>query len=56
VADFWGKEEAAKAAQEFERVFKHKKYPTEMEEIKIRATKTPLINLLISQNILEEYI
>jgi len=52
VADFWGKEEAAKAAQEFERVFKHKKYPTEMEEIKIRATKTPLINLLISQNIL----
>jgi len=52
VADFWGKEEAVKAAQEFERVFKHKKYPTEMEEIKIRATKTPLINLLISQNIL----
>lgn len=51
VTDFWGKEEAAKAAKEFERVFKEKKYPTEMEEIKIRTAKTPLIDLMINNSI-----
>ncbi len=51
VTDFWGKEEAAKATREFERVFKEKKYPTEMEEIRIKTAKTPLINLLINFHI-----
>lgn len=32
VADFWGKELARKAAEEFDRIFKHKDLPSEMEE------------------------
>ncbi len=32
VADFWGEEEAKKAAEEFDRIFKHKDLPSEMEE------------------------
>ena len=32
VADFWGEELARKAADEFDRIFKHKDLPSEMEE------------------------
>ena len=32
VADFWGKELARKAAEEFDRIFKHKDLPSEIEE------------------------
>ena len=32
VADFWGEELARKAAEEFDRIFKHKDLPSEMEE------------------------
>ncbi len=35
VADFWGKEEADKAAREFDRVFRQKGMPEEMNEIAI---------------------
>ena len=32
VADFWGEEEGKRAAEEFDRIFKHKDLPSEMEE------------------------
>lgn len=51
VSDFWGKEEAQKALQEFERVFKHKEVPSEIEEIKVQKSKTELIEFLVSKNI-----
>ena len=65
VSDFWGEKEAEKAEQEFERVFKHKEEPTEMEtltinvEDKIRIEAKhhvteegyPLLNLLVEKNI-----
>jgi tyrosyl-tRNA synthetase len=51
VSDFWGKEEAEKAAEEFERVFKHKEIPSEIEEIKLEESETILIDLLVSKNI-----
>jgi tyrosyl-tRNA synthetase len=35
-SDFWGKEKAKKALQEFERVFKEKKLPTKIEDIEIK--------------------
>lgn len=67
VSDFWGQEEAKKAAQEFDRVFKHKEVPSEIEDIEIKELKgritaksevkaklqvTPLIDLLVDKNIL----
>jgi len=39
VSDFWGKKEAERASQEFERVFKHKEIPSEIEERKIDLSK-----------------
>lgn len=35
-SDFWGKEKAKKALQEFERIFKEKKLPTKIEDIEIK--------------------
>ncbi len=64
VADFWGQTEAKRAAQEFERVFKHKEKPTDMDEIKLKGkildqskvdvklTVIPLIDVLVDENIL----
>jgi len=52
VTDFWGDSEAKRAAQEFERIFKHKDLPTEMEEMTIPAETTSLIDLLVEQHIL----
>jgi len=57
VTDFWGEKEATRAAEEFERVFKHKEIPSEIEDIEIRvkdevkATDYPLLDLLVEQNI-----
>lgn len=51
VTDFWGTKEAQNAAQEFEKVFKHREIPSEMKEIEIRDPKSPLIDLLISKKI-----
>ncbi|MFB0564252.1 MAG: tyrosine--tRNA ligase [Candidatus Aminicenantaceae bacterium] len=51
VADFWGEEEAKKAAQEFERVFKHKEMPSEIEEIALPASGIELIDFLVGNNI-----
>ncbi len=65
VSDFWGEKEAGKAEQEFERVFKHKEEPTEMETLRINVKEKirveaklqvieegyPLLNLLVEKNI-----
>jgi tyrosyl-tRNA synthetase len=51
VADFWGKEEARKAAQEFEKVFKKKELPSEIEEIKLEAPQALLVELLVDKNL-----
>lgn len=50
-ADFWGEREAEKAAEEFERVFKNKELPTEIEEIAVKLAKTLLVDLLVDKNI-----
>lgn len=50
-ADFWGEREAEKAAEEFERVFKNKELPTEIEEIAVKPAKTLLVDLLVDKNI-----
>jgi tyrosyl-tRNA synthetase len=58
VADFWGQAEANRAAQEFERVFKHKEKPTDMDEIELKSGETGkptailLIDVLADENIL----
>jgi tyrosyl-tRNA synthetase len=58
VADFWGKEEAEKAANEFNRVFKKKEIPEDIEEIVIHpldsgkdSEKRPIIDLLVQNQI-----
>jgi tyrosyl-tRNA synthetase len=55
VTDFWGKEKAKGAADEFERVFKKKELPTDIEniEIKVKAglTSIPLMDLLVERSI-----
>lgn len=55
VADFWGEEEAEKAAQEFERVFKHKEVPSEIQDIPVRIKENTedilLLDLLVKKNI-----
>ncbi|NIO49461.1 MAG: tyrosine--tRNA ligase [Candidatus Aminicenantes bacterium] len=42
VSDFWGKEKAKKASEEFERVFKGKELPAEIEDIEIKVKKVEL--------------
>ncbi|MDH7493757.1 MAG: tyrosine--tRNA ligase [Candidatus Saccharicenans sp.] len=39
VADFWGEEAARKASEEFDRIFKHKEIPEDMEEKVIELGK-----------------
>ena len=51
VSDFWGKKEAKRAAQEFERVFKNKEIPSEIEEIEVTTPDIHLIDFLVNQNI-----
>jgi tyrosyl-tRNA synthetase len=52
VADFWSSQEAEKAAEEFERVFKNKEIPSEIEVIEVKAAEIPLIDLMVNQKIL----
>jgi len=52
VSDFWSEEEAESVAQEFERVFKRKEIPEDIEQIDIPAQKASLIELLVERNIL----
>jgi len=47
VADFWGEEEARKASAEFDRIFKHKEIPEEMEEKIMKVSQeTPRVELV----------
>jgi len=47
VADFWGEEEARKASEEFDRIFKHKEIPEEMEEKIVKVSQeTPQVELV----------
>jgi len=52
VRDFWSADDAKKAAQEFDRIFKQKEQPENMQEIELKNSAIPLIDLLIEQNIL----
>ncbi|NQT79621.1 MAG: tyrosine--tRNA ligase [Candidatus Aminicenantes bacterium] len=51
VSDYWGKNEARKAAEEFERVFKNKEVPSQIEEKEVTTSHIPLIDFLVNQNI-----
>jgi tyrosyl-tRNA synthetase len=51
VSDFWGKEEAGKAVEEFERIFKKKELPSKIEEIEVKTPEISLIDLLAEKNI-----
>lgn len=47
VSDFWGEEEAKRAADEFDRVFKHKDLPSEMEEKVMEVSQdSPQVGLI----------
>jgi tyrosyl-tRNA synthetase len=52
VADFWGAAEARKALDNFEKIFKHKQTPEDIEEIKIGSGEISLIDLLVDKKIL----
>ncbi len=52
VRDFWSEDDAEKAAQEFDRIFKKKEQPENMQKIELKSSAMPLIDLLIEQNIL----
>jgi tyrosyl-tRNA synthetase len=55
VADFWGEEEAKKAAEEFDRIFKHKDLPSEMEEKRVELSRQDpsvgLVDLMVNLGI-----
>jgi len=51
VKDFWGREGSEKAAQEFDRVFKQNKAPSDMEKIELKKEKIPLVDLLTQKNV-----
>lgn len=55
VTDFWGEEEGKKAAEEFDRIFKHKDLPSEMEEkvveISGEQTQLELVDLMVNLGI-----
>jgi len=52
VSDFWSENDAKKAALEFDRIFKQKEQPEDMQEIELKNSAVPLIDLVIEQNIL----
>lgn len=52
VSDFCGESETQKAAQEFEKVFKHKGIPSDIKEIETSSLVTPLVDLLVDKNIM----
>lgn len=51
VSDFWGKEEAGKAVEEFERIFKKKELPSKIEEMEVKTPEISLIDFLVEKNI-----
>ncbi len=55
VSDFWGQEEGKRAAEEFDRIFKHKDLPSEMEEKVLEIgrgeTHLELVDLMVNLGI-----
>ncbi|MCJ7611890.1 MAG: tyrosine--tRNA ligase, partial [Candidatus Aminicenantes bacterium] len=51
-ADFWGRPEAKRALEEFEKVFKRKETPEDIKEITVGGGPVPLIDLLVDKKIL----
>ncbi len=51
-ADFWGRPEAKKALEEFEKVFKRKEIPADIEEIVVGSAQILLLDLLVDKKIL----
>ncbi len=47
VGTYHGEEEAKKAEQEFNRIFREKKAPEEMPEVKVTEKKIPILDLLV---------
>ena len=47
VSIYYGKDEAKKAAEEFERIFKEKKLPTKIPEVKIKEKALNILDLLV---------
>lgn len=52
VSFFYGKDEAVKANEEFDRIFKHKELPEEMEEKKVKKGEYNLVNLLVELGVM----
>ena len=52
VADFWNQTESEKAVQEFDRVFKQKGLPEEIEEISVQSSTITLLDLLTEKKLL----
>ena len=52
VSDFWSEDDGKKAALEFNRIFKQKEQPKDMQEVELKSSAVPLIDLIIEQNIL----
>jgi tyrosyl-tRNA synthetase len=52
VTDFWSAEEAAKAKEEFQRVFREKELPSQIQEISISSSSLLLLDLLCDHQIL----
>jgi tyrosyl-tRNA synthetase len=51
-ADFWGRPEAKRALDEFEKVFKRKEIPADIEEIVVGSSQVLLLDLLVDKKIL----
>jgi len=51
VSNFWGKKEAERAAQEFDRIFRKKEIPSKIEEIEVGTQDILLIDVLANQDI-----
>lgn len=52
VSFFYGDEEAEKASEEFDKIFKHKEIPDELEEIKVQKGEYSIVNLLTELNLM----
>jgi len=51
-ADFWGRPEAKRALEEFEKVFKRKEIPADIEEIIVGSGQILLLDLLVDKKVL----
>ncbi len=52
VSDFWSEDEAKNATLEFDRIFKQKVQPENIQEIELKNSAVPLIDLVTELNIL----